>query len=152
MSAAPLSASAAAWMPSSCLLQVAPPSALCSTTPWCPTAQPWRASTNCNAVRLTLTGTRAWRQETPASSEYRMVPRSPAATSRWPAAAMASMAAFKALGVTSAGCVNAAGMGAPAPSARAAGVRARAQQAANAVRVMQRAASGFNPFIERSFT
>jgi hypothetical protein len=58
---------------------------------------------------------------------------------------MANMAAFKALGVTSAGCVNAAGL-----SARAAGTRT--QHAASAVRAAQRAANGFNPFIERSFT
>src|SRR5882762_5437532 len=80
----------AACRPSSCSDQRAPPSPLCRITPSCPTAQPFCALAKCTAVRSTLTGTAAWRQLVPSSSDSSTWPRWPTATSRVPARAIAN--------------------------------------------------------------
>ncbi len=79
--------SRAALTPSSWRVQLAPPSSECSTTPSCPTAQPWRGLGKCTATRSDDTGTWACCQIAPSSSEYRMCPRCPTATRRLPACA-----------------------------------------------------------------
>ena len=103
--------------------QVSPPSWVCSTTPRWPTAQPCSASTNCTAVRLTLTGTLAWRQVAPASSESSTIPRSPTATRRSPARASPSNTARWALAVGSAGCCSTANVVGCAATDTFAGIR-----------------------------
>ncbi|MCY1298628.1 hypothetical protein D9M70_481220 [compost metagenome] len=100
------SSSRAACSPSSCLIQLSPPSCECSTTPACPTAQPCSALGKTTRVRVTLTGEDACRHDCPLSSESRMKPRSPTATSRWPASATSSMSDLLANALGSDGCWN----------------------------------------------
>ena len=70
-----LGISAPAWRPSSTRVQLAPASALRSTMPSWPTAQPCVGVAKATATRSELDGTSAWRQLLPWSSDSSTWPR-----------------------------------------------------------------------------
>lgn len=99
-------------------------------TPRWPTAQPLRAEGKLTAVSVTLTGTAAWRQVLPWSSDSTTTPRSPTATNRGPALVTPSRKACAGLATRVAGRLSVSATSAahtpPAAAPRAnAAIRAR---------------------------
>src|SRR5688572_2082023 len=107
--------------------QESPPSCVRRMVSTWPTAQPCRSSAKYTAVRFALAGTGACAQVRPASTEWRICPRSPTATMREPAQAASRSSERTASGAMTAG--RAAGSSGVVSWPNAGGATARANAA-----------------------